>query len=185
MSGVAFVNAIIAGDVALVDQMLRDGYDPSVNKQEAITTALYYENPLIIERLFQDPRVDPTENGSYHFMNILAMRGNLPLLELVLRHPKVDLSDVGNLLLLSAHRMLLCDVDPRWLEGHDEVEKNKIQQKINQKCENHNRVIEFLKQKPEIDQRVLLGPEYEHLSKLKVYKKLDRPAELVNEYLKE
>ena len=62
---IKFFDAVQNGNVALVDEFIKAGVDPSVNKNFAIRSSSKYGYLGVVNRLLDDPRVNPAADYNY------------------------------------------------------------------------------------------------------------------------
>ena len=82
--------AIEIGNVEIVKELLKRGYNPNANFNQAIRLASVIGNLPIVNLLLQDQRVDPTAG----LMNAI-IEGHLPVVNRLLQDPRVDPSTIS------------------------------------------------------------------------------------------
>lgn len=93
--------ASIIGDVAVVDELIKRGYDPSVNNNLAIIDASKNGHLPVVNRLLQDQRVDPSARNNYA-IRYASLKGYLPIVDRLLQDERVNPSDANNRAIINA-----------------------------------------------------------------------------------
>jgi hypothetical protein len=109
----AFPDAVGNGNLLAVERLLQDPrVDPSVEYNESLLLAISCGHMKIVEILLQDPRVDPSKrapvvNGfkpldTIPLIVVVAEMKNINILNMLLKHPKVDPSVDKNSAIITA-----------------------------------------------------------------------------------
>ena len=90
-----FYEASKLGDVEVVDELIKRGYDPSSVGNWAIRTAVDYEHLAVVDRLLQDGRVDPSVYDNETLM-VAIIKRNLRIVNRLLQDRRVDPTSQDN-----------------------------------------------------------------------------------------
>lgn len=91
--------AIDTQNLEMLDQLIRDGIDPSINHNHAIIQSSEIGNVSIVDRLLLDPRVNPS---GWRPISYAAKNGHLAVVARLLRDPRVNPSAKFNAALSEA-----------------------------------------------------------------------------------
>lgn len=78
-----FIYACYRGDLEVVREMLKQGVDPTANKNKAIGYASFAGNTEIVKLLLSDIRVNPIDNCNYA-LEIAVQTGKIEVVDLLL-----------------------------------------------------------------------------------------------------
>lgn len=83
------IEACQVGHLERVKELLKNGVDPSINNNWAITTACAYGHANIVEMLLQDERVNPADQNNTAIRSA-SYFGNANIVKLLLLNGRVD-----------------------------------------------------------------------------------------------
>ena len=96
LSAIQFQQAVIDGNLALVDRLLLDPrVDPSAEDNRALRGASLHGHLSVVDRLLQDPRVDPSAEDN-HAIQLASKNGYIEIVKRLWRDPRVDPSAQNN-----------------------------------------------------------------------------------------
>ena len=107
--------AIINGDVDIVDELISRKYDPTLNNNKSIKVAAIGGNMNIVNRLLEHPKVDPSVSNNYA-IGMASSNNRLDVVNRLLEDPRVDPSDDDNFALRLATEFGHVDVINRLLQ---------------------------------------------------------------------
>lgn len=102
-------------NLAVLDQLLRRGVDPSANNNDAIHMAAYHGRTDAVKRLLADPRVDPGSSDNWA-LYVASTNDHLDIVNLLLADPRVDPSANSNAAIREASAWGRLDIVNRLLE---------------------------------------------------------------------
>ena len=110
-----FCRAVINNNIEVVKELLKRGFDPSVDNNYTIQYASLKGYHEIVKLLLQDSKLDPSVDGNYP-IRASSQNGHYEVVKLLLRDPRVDPTVNGNSAIQSASK-----------NGHLEVVKLLLQ----------------------------------------------------------
>ena len=112
--------AIVTGDVEVVDELIKRGYDPSKDNNYPIILASYRGKLPIVNRLLEDKRVNPGASGSSAVIRA-SENDHLPVLNRLLQDKRVDPGANHNQAIIWASRFGYLRIVNRLLQ-HERVD---------------------------------------------------------------